>query len=241
MIAIDGILIAAPLLAAPADWGLLIKVIVVVVIILVSALNKLMSAQKGKPMQPKRPVKRPPLAPPPKAEGKAAGRQELATEIEEFLRRAAQKRSGQPPKTEPTRQPQPARLSPRGPALSERTHEAGQDPEPIAAVEVHESVADHVRKHIENPEFSRRAEHIGDDMVRGDQQMEDHLKKAFTHQVGRLTDTSGPGGTSSQQDDQPVLAPVVAGVSVAALLKSGQNVRSAIILNEILQRPADRW
>lgn len=231
------ILNVTPLIAA-GDLGALLQIIAVILFVVIGLINKLLTSQKGNPAAPKRRPNPRPMAPPPKAEGKP-GRQDLAAEIEEFLRRAAQKRSGEPvaPASEPVA---PVRTSQRKQTLVERTRDAvleSQSDQPAP----HETVDEHVRKHLSNQEFSRRAEHIADDVVRADQQMQEHLTKVFSHQLGRLADTSAGQPAAAEAANQAAMAPAAAGVSVATLLTSGHNIRNAIIMNEILQRPVDRW
>ena len=52
------------------------------------------------------------------------------------------------------------------------------------------TVAESVEKHMADRGFNQRAEHLADDIVRADQQMESHLQKAFGHRVGTLGDTT---------------------------------------------------
>ena len=77
---------------------------------------------------------------------------------------------------------------------------------------------------------------MADDVVREDVKMRQHLEQVFDHQVGRLAVAADPNASSR---DAGAAAAVV--LSPVTLLTNSQSLRSAIILNEILQRPEDRW
>lgn len=108
-----------------------------------------------------------------------------------------------------------------------------------------ESVAAHVQKHLSTAEFSERAAHLTDDLVRADHQREQHLKDVFSHQVGRLAGNVAGEAKYSATDEaavvQPSAAPAAMAAGLTTLLGDGQNLRHAIVLSEILRRPEDRW
>jgi hypothetical protein len=97
-----------------------------------------------------------------------------------------------------------------------------------------------VRPSIDTREFAERATHLGSlDTARP---LEEHLKDAFSHQVGTLAATATD--SLAAQNRAAAAAAAATGtrqtLPIAALL-SGGNLRNAIILNEILQRPEERW
>jgi hypothetical protein len=72
--------------------------------------------------------------------------------------------------------------------------------------------------------------------------LESHLKQTFAHQVGTLA--PAPADSLAAQNRAAAAAAAATGskqtLPIAALL-SGGNLRNAVILNEIFQRPEDRW
>jgi hypothetical protein len=104
-------------------------------------------------------------------------------------------------------------------------------------------VAESVEKHLGTRTFNKRAEHLADDIVRADQQMEDHLQKSFNRRVGTL------GGGTAKEPETPVTdaSPVTsvdtspAAQSLRKLLSNPNDIRQAIILSEILDRPERHW
>ncbi|MEX2139851.1 MAG: hypothetical protein WD894_11355 [Pirellulales bacterium] len=97
-----------------------------------------------------------------------------------------------------------------------------------------------VRPSIDTREFAERAEHLGSfDEARS---LENRVKQAFSHQVGTLA--AAPADSLAAQNRAAAAAAAATGsrqtLPIAALL-SGGNLRNAIILNEILKRPEERW
>src|SRR5262245_26436577 len=174
----------------------------------------------------------------------------MNNEVEEFLRRAAQRRAqveaqlraqaeararGQQ-QSQPQREP-PKRLAPAAQGISQQqAPELAMSPDRVTA-----SVAEHMRH---TQEIAAHVEQLGDRVEVADEEMEAHLRQTFDHAVGRLQKTTeGPAqltpatpsvGASVRRD-------LTAADSIAQLLRSPKNVRDAIILAEVLNRPTDRW
>jgi hypothetical protein len=151
----------------------------------------------------------------------------MSNEIEEFLRRAAQRRAARQP---------PPDIEILDTPVDVEIVEA----EPVVA----EDVATHVAKHLNTREFSERTSHLGEHVGMADDDMDAHLHQKFDHKLGRLG-----GALKSQVSDsdasayeQPQAAPASSGATeIAKLLRTPQNVRNAIVLSEILTRPEHRW
>jgi hypothetical protein len=106
-----------------------------------------------------------------------------------------------------------------------------------------DSVAASVEKHMANRGFTQRAEHLADDIVRADQEMEQHLQKSFSRRIGTLGPTT-PSPTGPVTDAEPVAdqpQPAASAMMLGGVLASGQQLKQAFVLNEILQRPEHRW
>ncbi|MBI3462832.1 MAG: hypothetical protein HY000_07195 [Planctomycetes bacterium] len=200
------------------------------------------------------PVKRvpPPVPPPakPRLPPKPAN-PELNSEVEEFLRRAAERRTGeqrreaaataQRPQPAPSRQPlAPVRDEPRKPPRRKPARQPLQA-EVLDDVTRGRDVAEHVAQHFKPHQVLERAP---SDMAvdQADEAMEEHLHSVFDHQLGKLRRPERAGApTGASQVASPREPAAMEALDLAGLLRNPQTARQAIILNEILSRPEDRW
>lgn len=185
----------------------------------------------------------------------------MNNEVEEFLRRAAQRRAqveaqlraqaeararGPAQAPPPQREP-PKRLTPASQNISQQQgHYTGEVVELHAELagsgsRVADSVADHMRH---SQDIAAHVELLGDRVELADEEMEAHLQQKFGHSVGRLRKTTqgpAPPATATPSVAATVIREASPAHGIAELLRSPQNVRNAIILAEVLNRPADRW
>lgn len=159
----------------------------------------------------------------------------MAGDIEDFLRRAAQRRE-QKSAPQPQRQQQPQR--------PQRLVE----PEVIEEVEIvepqilrGETVAEHVSEHIGSSGFDERLSHLGEDVDRSDDRMEAHLHEVFEHNLGQLGTRTSVAAESTLDDDSPVPEPEESAFDILGMLSEPDSIQKAIILSEVLNRPEDRW
>lgn len=236
----------ALMLAAIGD---ILGILVPIVFFIIYVLNQLLSAKGGRQQpgrnpkrQPGRPAERPmqPAQPQRKPKGGAA---QLNTEIEQFLKRASQRRGQQPARARAASAPPVPKPAPKSfpPPASGPAKEKPADVVPIEKRDFDE-VAASVQKHMGTERFESRAAHLGDDVVEVDDAIEQHLQKVFHHRLGKL---GGETASASEQgaDVQTVVvtdAPSPA-AAFAQLLRTPQGMRQAIVVSEILTRPADRW
>jgi hypothetical protein len=224
-------------LVAAIEW---VKFILVIVFVLIWIFNNFLGEKvKAKP----RPLQRPQVPPPQPdvpAADPPAGQQQLVGEIEEFLKRATQKRQEKTRRKQPTKvvvkSAPPATSKPARRLVQTSTEDQGFE------VNVGGSVAEHVQQHLDTREFTTRAEHLVDDMAKGDVDREAHRKQVFEHKLGRLADTSTSAPESAAaaaEASKPDLTAVAS--PLAAILANPQNLKQAIALNEILSRPEHRW
>jgi hypothetical protein len=229
-----------PLLLADADWVKLATFLVIGTFYLISFLaGKLRDRQVAKNRVPQRPAK-------------ADGADAIAGELDEFLKKA-QKRD-QPTKQPARPAPPPVVASAR--SESRKPRRRGDDrgdpskrrtlaaPLPTltesrakddAQRKRSEGVEEHVRHAIDTRKFDQRAAQLG--QLDASPQIETHLQQTFSHQLGTLGPASSPAATT------PAAAAVGAtraAAPIAALL-SGGNLKQAVILKEILERPEGRW
>lgn len=223
------------LLAAAEDW---LKVIGVLVFIVIWLFNHFVgNSAKAKPQQRQQPMARPQGDAKPPAE-----QPQLVGEIEEFLKRANQKRQDRTRKKPAAKVVKPA---PAPAAPTRRLVQSSADQQGFE-VNVGGSVAEHVQKHLDTREFSNRAEHLIDDIKKGDVERETHLKQVFDHKLGRLADTSNTRSDQQIVKDTATqvatdAAAIAAATPIASMLANPESLKQAVVLNEILSRPEHRW
>ncbi len=230
-----------PLLLADADT---IKIILVVVAGLIALVKHFFDANAK--AQPRRPVAKPDARPRPKPPAAPAGRPALPGDVNEFLRRAAEKRAAAQRSQGHERGSQGHERgslgSERGPLANEPepprrlvTSQAEALPsEVIDAQAVDEAhlatrMGDRVEQHLGTGEFDERLGHLTH-VDRSEAAFQAHFQQTFQHHVGQL-----------ETQASETAAPLAADAPWAALLADPANMRQAIVLNEILQRPVDRW
>ncbi|HEX4143380.1 MAG TPA: hypothetical protein VHY91_07500 [Pirellulales bacterium] len=162
-----------------------------------------------------------PTTPPPKADP-------LLAEIQKFLKQSNHEKRPLP-RTQPATT-KPVRVEPivsRRPAVGDAVGR------PLGG------------RHLDTSEFGARASQMTDDLKRGDAEREQHFQQTFAHKLGRLTDTSVAGAKAIAPE-----APAVSTVPAAPEPLSDwlplptattEDLRRAMMLNEILQRPEHRW
>jgi hypothetical protein len=189
-------------------------------------------------------------------------------EVEEFLRRAAQRRAQAeeqqrraqqaqgrpvpmpPVPLQPTPFPQPGQPPRRMPPA--RLVPAGQPQEaillePIEAEVVTAELAgtDRIgaavaRDFAASRQIEHRTAQLGERVGLADDTLDAHLHQAFDHEIGRLrTSTAAPAAASPSAGTTPGGSP--AANSILQMFRSPENLRNTIILNEIITRPEDRW
>ena len=150
----------------------------------------------------------------------------IQEQIDEFLRRAAQRRGGPSAPAEP----QPAEI------LSD-------DDAPVGG-----RVGQQVQKYMDTSDFRRRSEQLGGEVAQADQQFTQQVGQAFSGEVGRLASRPGEAAQPLEVVDAEVAEPEYlarptldalpeAGSGLADLLGSPANIAQAVIMSEILRRP----
>ena len=225
-----------------ADNFTMLRVIFFLIVGAVWLFNRLLAAKQAKPAPPAtRPApRRPPVRPPGRAPGAQPGRSgdSLSAEIEQFLQESAGRKREAAPR-QPAVKPTPVRT------LVSTERKAAVEAEAAVDAKVlerpnGEAMADAVRRHLDTRQFDARVSNLTEDMQRADVQREQHLKKTFDHKLGRLTDTShsqveAPGALTAAQLGEGTAN------AIGAMLSKPENLRHAIVLGEILQRPEHRW
>jgi hypothetical protein len=217
-----------PLLAA--FNGDLLRILVIITILILSGIGQLIARLKQ--AQQPRPPGGLPQQPKPKAGDP------VANEIDEFLRRVAQrgKRTGVEPAARPTLQELPTTVKPK----SEKPVVA----ETAADTPVGGQVTEHVKKYLDEQEFERRSEQLGAEVVEADREADQHLHQTFDHTVSKLANVPGEAAappTTELLDSGEFVPDVIAPTDLFLALANPDSIRQAIVLNEILHRPEERW
>ena len=103
------------------------------------------------------------------------------------------------------------------------------------------TVDEHVRQHmghLKESTLAEQAAHLGEQVAQADDRVAARLHEKFDHKLGKLQARNTQ--RRSEAAAAAVLEPTSA-ESIAALLANPDSIRNAIVLNEILQRPTDRW
>jgi hypothetical protein len=94
------------------------------------------------------------------------------------------------------------------------------------------TVSEHVQQHLDTSRFDERAGRLSQLQKTVEQDIGGHVKSVFDHQVGTLAKADAGG--------QTVVAATPA-EQIAALLREPQHVATAIVLQEVLRPPVERW
>lgn len=142
----------------------------------------------------------------------------MAKDIEEFLKMAAARRrqaqtTGQAPAKPTAKPPQ------KKPAVVENVQ--------VEVVSRSESVAEHVKSHIDTRRLQEHASRLGAEVGLADEKLEERLQSTFDHSVGTL----------KMQKARPKRSAKIKPVVDAVMLSSPATIRQAIIVSEILNRP----
>jgi len=233
---------------AAADLEPYLKLIGLIVALSIMAINRLLTGLKKS--RAELPPPREALAPQDPVAA-AATRPDLNAEIKEFLRRAAQQRSGgeRGPQAPPRQATPVAPLSDsrnegrnEGPRKQKRK---SRQPKSVGAEvpKPDDSLANRrMTSRLESTALDDRAEQLSSlDKLN---EIDAHVQQSLDHHVGQLTSgladstTAAPTADGSAGSDD---SPANSAASIAALVRNPQSIRTAMILNEILTRPADRW
>lgn len=185
----------------------------------------------------------------------------MARDIEEFLRKAAERRAaqqkGQRPATPiPSERPAPVTPKPIRPVPAEDVIDLAEEPDPFPAGQ---SVAEHVRQHMDSgaAEISEHTRQLGREVGEAGQKTRQRVQQNLDHDLGQLSGSSTKGkGKKTQKQAQPSAAertagsaptplnmppektpPVITSVGLGQLLRSPQSIRQAIIVSELLKQP----
>jgi hypothetical protein len=249
------------------DIATIVKIIIFLVILaswVLRAVSEAQEATKARRQVRERKARRPPLpidpmeepavrgpraeaaAPVLLAEAQAArpNDKQIRDEVDEFLRNAGRER----PAEKPPEPPRPSRIeiidepaadNPKPRRLIDREQHADIVDSRLQEARMlgkGSDVARHVAEHLTAGRLGEHAAQLGHDIEQTDERLEARLKAKFNHRLGRLDDGNDPSPTATRNREASPLA-----AEILDLMQSPEGVRQAIVLNEILTRPADRW
>lgn len=238
--ALDILIAAIPIIASLIYW------------IVQQSFGEQAPQRKKPPLEPQKPVANVerPVAPP-----RPQPNQAQRDEVEEFIRKAQQRREQQqrpqPPRPQPA-VPDAAQKAAREPSRepSRRERQRQQKAESRRAMEADQrqarelrerrSVAQHVSQAIDTSDVTERIGQFGAGVQAEVTEMAEHLSETFGGQVGRLAQSTAPSPPPVATTAPPADA-VAPGAQLAALLADPNFIRQAFILQEILQPPTQRW
>jgi len=219
-----------PTLAAFED---VLKTVIPILFMVLYVIGQLMGGKENA-----KKAKQPRPAQPPKGDGPPNQADALRREVEQFLRRA-QGQEADPPQEKrapavatiaqrPAKRPTKQRAKLRQPS----PREVQAAPQPVSRGMRKEGVAEHVTRHIDSSNLSEHAEQLGHSVAQADERIESRLQAKFGKRMDAFRHDSKPA-------DQP--EPTLGAQELFDLLSRPEGMRQAILMNEILRRPTDRW
>jgi hypothetical protein len=245
-----------PLLAVGLS-DIIIGLIALIIVIIRQLIEANKSAGANRPKPPAVPQSEPPQAN--KGPVAAGGQQAdpLRAQVEEFLRRASKPGQQNQARAQAAgsdievlvKPGQPSEPRTIGQPLRQADWRKPASPQPLARPDKarqsrggktrrRQSVAEHVAEQVSARAVSlgAQASQLGQRIAAEDQEFDSQIKAKFDHTLGTLgstetltTPTSGP---------PPADTPAA---ELAAMLASPGGIRRAVMLNEILRRPSERW
>ena len=209
----------------------LIWIVLVILFVVVPAIGQMLAnAKRGQ-------AGRGGAQPGPRPPGQQQPQKDLADEIGEFLRRAAQKRGAgaQPPQAQQQRpQQQRPRQRPQSRPVQVEVVEPERPP-------VGEGLKQRVAQDVDTTKFKTQAAGLGRVVAQSEAKTKERLRKKFDRKLGQLERKRSAVEEASSPEDGTMFIPATGAAGLAALLSEPQALRQAIVLHEILKRPEDRW
>ncbi len=219
-------------------------------IILLSVLSFLWNAFTGAAQKQNKPQQargERPLPPPGQGQQPAPPAEEtvqakLNAEIEEFLRRANERRADKNRGAAPPAQPQKKQQREQPVQQPSRPAKPKQDTADKKKRRERESVTQSVEEHLGSGKFEAREQSLAADVTRSETEMSEHVHQVFEHRLGSLGESTAEGQPASGETKATQSAQQKAeALAVAGLFLNQENLRRAVVLREILERPTDRW
>ena len=149
-------------------------------------------------------------------------------------------------KPRPRRTPGPIRRPPQ-PQLRPQVEKPVQaqvvSDEPVGA-----KIGKEVERDLDTQEFSNRTDQLGSEVTQAVGEIDQHLHQVFDHHVSNLELLPGEAAAAPaavgalELTEQSLLdIPATFATGLTDLLVNPESIRQAVVLNEILHRPEERW
>ncbi|HTN76283.1 MAG TPA: hypothetical protein VL096_13590 [Pirellulaceae bacterium] len=160
----------------------------------------------------------------------------MSDEIEDFIRRAAERRKKQ------NKAGNKPAARPAAPPKKQRTPLPSVVEAEIVEPPLRENISSYVASHLGSQALTEHASHLGEETALADDRLEARLHQKFDHKLGRLTrstlDDSAQHSTASAPPSQSIPNTPEA---IAEMFRSPLQIRNAFILSEIFARPEHLW
>ncbi len=147
----------------------------------------------------------------------------MLSELEKLLREVTEQQGGPAPGRQRPTQPRPVQPI-EAEILDERDLEVIAEPRTSIA-----------SRKLDTTDVTGHANHLGDRLGQREERLESQRHKKFDRDLTTLDDHA------KTVDQQQTAATGMTGSVIADMLRKPENIRSAIILSEILKRPDERW
>jgi hypothetical protein len=231
-------------LFAAAGWE---HLVIVAIGLGIWLLNQFLGARNKQPPQQQPMQGRNPPPVPRAGGGQPAGQKGLLDEVEQFLKDARKQMERQPRPQQQRVQPPPVPQQSRRQKQQQAQRQKQAKPRPLAEprplddIERGTSVEQHVREHIgtdrfDTSRFDERAGKLSHIPQTIEQDIGAHVRSVFDHQVGTMTTGSALSAPATEGPVGPTPAQ-----QLIAMLRDPQGMRNAVLLQEILRPPVERW
>ena len=169
----------------------------------------------------------------------------MARDIEEFLRRAAERRQqqkgGQPAK--PARPIEEVKVEIVTPRLVQQPAKRPEVVRPTVVPKVktsqsdfrNESVSDHVQTHLDNRSIGQHAENLGQRISSVHDQVDQQIHQRLDHDISQIDDLPTITDDTPSEVTGVQAAPVA--TELLTMLSNPRSIQQAILMAEILNRP----
>jgi len=189
--------------------------------------------------------KQPPMNPPNRGQRKNP---DLSDEVEAFLKSVQQRQQQGPGSHQPPRQPaagrgRPPRIDPR---LDDVVEAQIVEPAPVPTlVSRGEGFGDAPRSGaaVKQPaaRLEQQAKELGQEIDQTDERLEEQIHATFDHQLGQFDASQATSDDATQATSQADGGSAAIAADLHRMLSDPHDIRRAIVVNEILNPPVDRW